>query len=340
MIHDVAILGTGLIGASMGLGLRAEGKRIIGWDPSADALRSATEVGAIDATATSSAEATALADLVVLSGPALAVADQLGELDFAGLVIDVAGVKEPMVKAARAAGIRFVGTHPMAGREHPGAEHASARLFKGATWIVTDDHAAEPDLLQVERMIESLGGIPVRMSAARHDAAVAAISHIPQLVALALIEAAADGDDALELAAGGFRDLTRIALSDPTMWADVMVANREQIAVAADDLAERLRRWSTRLDAVEPLRSEIAAARKVRQSLAPPVVAVRLILEDRPGSLAAVGRALAASRADIRDLQLRHGPHGGGGVLTLSVRPGEAETLRHALEFEGFELTD
>lgn len=330
-------MGTGLIGASIGLGLRKHAWHVSGWDPSAEALAGAKAVGALDEQADDLESVLDGADLVVLAGPALATVEHVRGLKTAALVMDVAGVKGPVIDAA-APSLRFIGTHPMAGREHAGPEHASAGLFRGATWIVTTDSAQEADLVAVENIISDLGGIPIRMTAERHDHAVAAISHVPHVLAMALIEMAADDDDALNLAAGGFRDLTRIALSDPTMWADVLVANGRQVRTVLNDVAGRIGDWAARLEAAETLREHIGAARSVRQTLAPPVVAVRVILEDRPGSLAAVGRALATSHADVRDLQLRHGEHGGGGVLTLSVRPGEAEALSHALEDEGFEL--
>lgn len=337
MNRRAAVIGTGLIGASIGLGLRQHAWHVAGFDPSTQALAGAKAVGALDEDASDLDSAVAGADLVVLAGPALAIVGQVGQLTTDALVMDVAGVKSPIINAA-GPGMRFVGTHPMAGREHAGPEHSSAGLFRGATWIVTTDGAQEADLVTVENIISDLGGIPIRMTASRHDHAVATISHIPHVLAMALMEMASEDDDALHLAAGGFRDLTRIALSDPTMWADVLVANGDQVRSVVGELVERLTEWTNRLEHPEPLREHIGTARAIRQTLAPPVVAVRVILEDRPGSLAAVGRALATSHADVRDLQLRHGEHGGGGVLTLSVRPGESQALSQALENEGFEL--
>ncbi len=155
------------------------------------------------------------------------------------------------------------------------------------------------------------------------------------------MELAAADASALRLAAGSFRDLTRVALSEPQWWAEVLLANREQLAQSLGRLAELLGRWSAVLaqgDEAAVVQA-LAAGRSVRAGLAPPVVAVGVVLEDRPGELAGVGRALATSGVDVRDLQLRHELHGGGGILTLAVRPGEAETLRQALAAEGFTLT-
>ena len=121
------------------------------------------------------------------------------------------------------------------------------------------------------------------------------------------------------------------------MWGPVLAANRGAIGAAAADLAKRLGAWPSDAETDRAV-SRLEHAAEVRASLAPPVVPVRVALVDRPGELGRVGRALAGTGVDVRDLQLRHGPHGGGGVLTISVRPGEAATLSEALAAEGLEL--
>ncbi len=334
----VAVLGTGLIGGSIAAGLRELGHVVVGWDPDPDHAATAEARGLVDSVADDRAVAVAGADLVVLAGPPAAVITGVGELSTPALVIDVAGVKVPVLAAAR--GRRFVGTHPMAGREHGGPEHASAGLFRGAAWVVVPDGADTADVATVEGLVEALGAHPVRMGAARHDAAVAAISHLPQVVAGALLGHAAAESDRLELAAGSFRDLTRVALSDPEAWSQLLVANAAEVGPQLRELSDRLGAIAAVVEAADSsaLVSALAESRERRRSLAPPVVAVSVILEDRPGELGRVGTALAESRVDVRDLQLRHGRHGGGGVLTLSVRPGEAETLAGALADQGFEL--
>jgi prephenate dehydrogenase len=340
-VRTAAILGTGLIGSSIGLGLRAAGWRVIGWDPDAVVADRAFERGAVTEVATDfGAAVTGPLDLVVLAGPPGAIATVVRTLDVPGLVIDVAGVKAPIVAAARPA--RFVGTHPMAGRESTGPDAASAALFRGAAWVVVTDGAAATDIAAVEEIIVTLGARPVRMTAAQHDRAVAAISHLPQVLAATLVTEAAERTQALDLAAGSFRDLTRVAASDPVPWAQLLGANREAVVAAVEDLRRRLAEVVDELDRGDDaaLEEMLTSAREHRRALAPPVVAVRVVLADQPGELAKVGHALEASEADIRDLQLRHAPHGGGGVLTLSVRPGEAEALRDALIVEGLLLAD
>lgn len=332
----VAISGTGLIGASIGLGLSRAGWQVTGWDPNAAVLREALNKGAVSTAVESFPELVgADLDLIVLAGPPRAVLEQVSDLDTKALVIDVAGVKSAVVAAARPA--RFVGTHPMAGREVRGPTGASPALFRGATWVVVTDSATEGDLGAVEEILRQLGARPIRMSSDEHDAAVAMISHLPQVLAAALVNEAADRTKALDLAAGSFRDLTRVAASDPGLWVDLLGINTTEVVAAIEDYRQRLRRVVDLLDEGDSgaIEQFLARGQQIRRTLAPPAVAVRVALADEPGELARVGRAFGASSVDVRDLQLRHAPHGGGGVLTVSVRPGEAETLRAALADEG-----
>lgn len=338
---NAAIIGTGLIGTSVGLALRASGWLVRGWDPDQAAVADALALGGIDSAATDRREAINQVDLVVLAGPPGAVVADLAGLATEALVTDVAGVKVPVVRAAGHLA-HFVGGHPMAGREHAGPRAASAALFRGATWIICSDGASEVDLSRMREVVLSLGAVPITMTAREHDAAVAAISHLPQVLASVLVRLAGRDPHALDLAAGSFRDLTRVALSEPAWWAELLVINQGEVRKVLGTLIGSLSDWSSALESgdVEQLATELQEARRLRHAMAPPVVAVGVVMQDRPGELGAVGRALAAGGVDVRDLQLRHGPHGGGGVLTLSVRPGEAETLRDALVAEGFELEE
>ena len=341
MPRRVAISGVGLIGASIGLGLGRAGWEVRGWDPNPGVLEQALALSAIHEAADSYADLVGRADdVIVLAGPPAAVIEQVKDLETDALVLDVAGVKDAVVAAARPR--RFIGTHPMAGREVTGPAGASPSLFRGATWVVVADGASTADLMAAEEMLAEMGAEVIRMTAAEHDAAVAMISHLPQVLAAALVNEAADRTRALDLAAGSFRDLTRVAASDPDLWVDLLSNNRTEVIAAIDDLLVRLNRVSSALDDDDPvaIRDFLGRGQELRRRLAPPVVAVRVALADEPGEMARVGRAFGASAVDVRDLQLRHAPHGGGGVLTVSVRPGEAETLRTALTDEGLLLVD
>lgn len=333
----VAILGTGLIGGSMGAGLGERGHEVVGWDPDGTHLADALERGLVGSIAATPEKAMDGADLVVLSGPPRAVLETAATLETDALVMDIAGVKGPVLAVATG---RFVGTHPMAGREHRGPAHASASLFRGASWVVVPDGADAADVDTVCDVVESLGAVPIRMSAERHDAAVAAISHLPQVVAGALVHHATEESDRLELASGSFRDLTRVALSDPDTWVQVLLANASEVGPQLRELADALVATAELVESgdADAIADAMETARTERQALAPPTARVRVILQDEPGELGRVGQALAESKVDVRDLQLRHGRHGGGGVLTLSVRQGESGTLSSALEGQGFEV--
>ena len=335
-MNQAAVLGTGLIGASVGLGLASQGWTVVGWDPHPTAATVALEKGAVDSLANDAAAAVAGSDLVVLAGPPASIVALLPSLATSALVTDVAGVKTPIMEAASHLP-RFIGGHPMAGREVTGPAAAPASLFHGAAEMLVAVRAPAAGVSSLADLVEDLGARPVRMTATEHDDAVATISHLPQVLAAALVWEAADHPAALSLASGSFRDLTRVAASEPGLWADLLTANRTEAADAVREFMGRLQRWATALDTADTdaLRSGLDGARTVRADLAPPTMSVEVALAARPGELASVGRALGSSKADVLDLQLRHATHGGGGILTLSVRPGEAATLRAALAAEG-----
>lgn len=337
-----AVIGTGLIGASIGVGLTVAGWEVRGWDPNPRHLAQAAAIGAVTKRASGIRQAVAESELVVLAASPGAIVSILSDLRTDALVTDVAGIKQPIVEAARKLP-RFVGGHPMAGREVSGPLAASGALFRGATWVVTTDGADPGDLDALSGIVASLGANPVRMTAAEHDHAVALVSHLPRLVAATLVDRLRLAGDSVDaLVAGGFRDLTRIALSGAEWWPDLLVANRHaltgvlrQVLAGLEDCARFLDR--SEVDRVTGL---LDKARETREGLTSPGESVGVILNDEPGEMARVGVALSASGVDIRDLQLRHATLGGGGVLTLVVRPEEAPTLRRALLMEGFGLME
>ncbi len=229
----------------------------------------------------------------------------------------------------------------MAGREVSGPGGASGDLFRGATWVLTSDHTHSRDREEMAAIVESLGAQPVEMTAADHDRIVALVSHLPMVLAATLIDRLnAAGRSAEAMVAGGFRDLTRISLSSSDWWADLLVENRRSLSPVLREMASGLEDWAEQLEGMEQkwVFDLLGSARERRAALASPEQGLGVLLEDRPGEIARVGQALASSGVDLRDLQLRHATHGGGGVLTLSVRPEEADRLRHALRAEGFRL--
>ena len=257
----VTFLGLGLIGGSVALALReAGGWTAAAWSPSGAGPASALASGVIDAAPATLDRALADADLVVLAAPptaCLALLDRLaGEaraaVSASTVVTDVASTKALIVTRAAANGLRFVGGHPMAGRETSGFEAATGDLFLGRPWVVVPGDPSDTAAIErVEALARATGARSVRMDAGAHDAAVAAISHLPIIAAAALVEAAAGASGepvpqawpaAAALAASGWRDATRLASGDARMGAGIAATN----AVA---LAERLRAYRDRLDA-------------------------------------------------------------------------------------------
>ena len=325
------IFGTGLIGSSVGLGLRRLGWEVAGWDPNPTALQQARERGALNSVL--GGPGCDEADLLVLAAPPTAVIDQLRDIETDALVTDVAGVKGPIVEAARHLE-NFAGGHPMAGGETSGPTMASASLFHGATWVVTSDGADRTTVASVRSLAENLGANPVTMTAEDHDVAVARISHLPHVLAAVLMNM--NPSEVEELAGGGFRDLTRVAAGDTDLWIDILSSNEKALHEVIADLRSRLDRW---IDGdPDELRFLLDNARNRRLALAEHNTQIRVVLLDRPGEIARVGHALEKSKVDVRDLQLRHGEHGGGGVLTISVRQAARQRLIGALKDEGFEI--
>jgi prephenate dehydrogenase len=327
------ILGTGLIGASVGLGLRTSGWTVQGWDPSDEALGEAQRRGAL--TVRLDGPDPAGAELVVLASPLQALVTTLADLDTEALVTDVASVKGPVVDAAGHLD-HFVGGHPMAGGETSGPALASRSMFHGATWVLTSDGAANEDLSTMESIVASFGANPVVMTAAEHDAAVARVSHLPHVLAAVLLSLVDDDPATLALAGGGFRDLTRIAAGEGRWWSEVLDANSNELAKAIDAMDEMLGEW--RGASRDDVARRLDIARRARSELGEHHSQVQVVLVDRPGEIARVGHALETSRVDVRDFQLRHGEHGGGGILTISVKGEGKDALTMALIDEGFEI--
>jgi prephenate dehydrogenase len=279
----VALLGFGLIGGSIARALHvrrggaADEMTISAWSPSGDGPASAARDGVIDVAAADPEAAVAGADLVVLAGPPTVCLAQLAELAGAwhlalapdAVVTDVASTKTAIVERARSLGLRFVGGHPMAGRETSGYAASSTDLFVDRPWVVvpTDDVAA---VERVEALATATGARPLRMTADVHDEAVAAISHLPLLASAAIVEAVAGGSSdrasrsaAAELAASGWRDITRLARGEPEMGAGIVATNASAIATRVRDLIDALEDWLAELERPGGL-DEAAVADRLR----------------------------------------------------------------------------
>jgi prephenate dehydrogenase len=284
---QIAFLGFGLIAGAIAQSVRTDprslGWRMTAWSPSGDGPRRAASDGAIDVVAASAPEAIAGADLIILAAPAtvcLSLIDAIaGEWSVAmrpdTVVTDVASTKVMLVDRADAAGIRFVGGHPMAGLEVAGYRPGTAGLFVDRPWVIVPGaHADATDVARVGAVVEACSARSMVMDAAAHDRAVSAVSHLPLIAAAAVVEAmVASSDDVTErwpaakaLAAGGWRDTTRVARGDPAMGAAIVATNAAELAARVRELQAVLDAWLIALERAGgpdevAIRDRLAAAR-------------------------------------------------------------------------------
>ena len=354
----VAIIGTGLMGGSLGLALRRgdEGLEIRGFDEDAEASAAALARGAVTRRTESSAVAVAGARVVALGVPVDRTAEVLdaiaGVVEPETVVTDLGSAKaEVVAHGTRLFAERFVGGHPMAGSERRGIEAASEGLFEGAWWILTPtETTSETSYRTVTELVTATGARPVALAPEIHDALVARLSHLPQLVASALVDVAASAGDKealLGLAAGGFRDVTRIAASHPELWVAILRANRPAVLDAIRTLQHTLASLEQDIagGAWDEVRRRLAAARAARLELfAKPdygdePVTLSLLVPDRPGVLAEVTTAAGRLGANIEDLRIMHSTEGGAGRLELVVAGREpAELLVGELVHLGYSV--
>jgi prephenate dehydrogenase len=261
MIERILIVGTGLLGASTGLALRAHGfaGEVVGWDRDAGALETAVRLGALTSVTQEPSSAAKGADLILLAGPVLAIVEWMGRLaEVLGpqhLVTDVGSTKQLITETAvqyynRSGRAAFLPGHPMAGKEVSGAEHAESELFSGAVWLFTPTPLFVPEAraaaaaVEFRGLVEGFGCRTVEMDAGRHDELLAWVSHLPQFLSTALSALLEDefGSDWELRAIGGraLREMTRLGSSPYSMWRDVALSNTEQVERALHALEQRI----------------------------------------------------------------------------------------------------
>ncbi len=334
----IAILGMGLIGGSLALGLKASETEvsIVGYDPAPESLEAALAMGAIDEGSSSPGGAVDGAGLIVLASPVdviPALCEELGALAAEGAVVtDVGSAKAAAVVAGEGSfGASFVGGHPMAGSERHGMAAADPALFDDAWWILTPTEATSSEAFGTVRdLVITLGARPVSLDPLTHDALIARLSHVPQLAASALVATAASAteeENLLGLAAGGFRDVTRIAASDPDLWVAILRSNRSAVLDGLGGLRAGLQDLEAMIDAADwaGVHKYLSAARTARLELfarpdmAGDPVTLALPVQDRPGLLAEVTTAAGRIGANIEDLRIIHSTEGGQGRLEMVI---------------------
>ncbi len=338
-----AVVGTGLIGGSIGLALRTRGWHVTGSDIDPARASRALELGTLDAVGDDpEAEVTFVATPVgAIPGAARAA------LARGGVVTDVGGVKAAVVDAV--SDPCFVGGHPMAGSEQDGVDGADATLFEGATWVLTPTLDTESEAYtHVRSVIRSFGADVVALPPDRHDSLVAMVSHVPHLAAATLMGLAADGalehPAMLRLVAGGFRDMTRVAAGNPDIWLDICAQNNTAILDGLDRLIGALGAMRDRVATgdQDALRSALERSRNARVNLPGRVdreaglVEVRVPVPDRPGVVAEITTLLAELDVNIADLEIAHSTEGVRGVLVMVVERAAGDQVLAALADRGF----
>lgn len=365
------IRGTGLLGASIGLGLSAAGHQVWLSDPSPTAEAIAEDIGAGTRLSAEAADP----DLVVVAAPPEVTAAEVAAALIryrSAVVVDIASVKakilHQLMEAVKDPGTelmqedlaRYVGTHPMAGRERSGPVAARGELFTSMPWVICP--ATEPDggaqlstAAAVERATalgRTLGASVHRMDAATHDESVALISHLPQVAASLVASRLQDAPvGALALSGNGLRDVTRIAASDPTLWVQILSANAGSVVELLYGLREDVERLIATLEAPAAPGSQADIAQLVAEGNAgvvripgkhgaPPqsFAVVTVIVDDKPGQISAVLNDVSTVGVNVEDLRMEHSAGHQVGMVELSVLPGRRDELADALTEMGWKV--
>jgi len=345
MVRSVRIVGAGLIGTSIGLALAAKNIAVEMID-----VDSRNQALAQDLTGGVSI---AEPELIILATPLRSlsqVIDEQYKLNPNSTFMDVCSVKvEPLqkVKASKLPLKQFIGTHPMAGREVGGAESARADLFLSRSWIITPDSQSDPEAVtKVKWLVQLLGATCVELDAASHDAAVARVSHLPQITAT-LLASSLHGvaPDWLDLAGAGLRDTTRIAASDENLWKEIISSNSQEIKALLTNLHTEL---GEIIDAVDDQEKIAAFMRKGREgrNLIPgkhggkarEYTYVPIVIDDKPGQLGAIFNECAAMSVNVEDLVIEHSPGQLNALITLALSADDAVKLSNHLSSIGWNV--
>jgi prephenate dehydrogenase len=351
VLTRVAVVGTGLIGASVGLAARRNGAVAVrGFDADAEALALAAERGAVEP-AGSLAEAVHDAEIAVVAAPVTMLPRLVDEVLAAApdaTVTDVGSTKGAVCSAIHDA--RFIGGHPVAGAETQGPAHARPELFEGATWFLTPGAATDSERYRaLHGFVASLGAVPVAVDPDAHDRLLALTSHLPHALANLLLNqvgsARVEGHEPLAAAGGSLRDMTRVAGANPRIWIDIFLENAAAVRAALAEHRARVERLEAALEGGDAgfLARWIGEAAVNRRDLIrdayPAGDLQRLVVHvpDRPGVLAGITQALGAERINIEDFELQHmSPERGGALALLIVGEEAAQRAADLLEGQGY----
>ena len=342
MSNTLGIIGVGLIGGSVGLAAGYSGWEVVGVD-TPEVLDNATQSGAIHRAST--LKEVREADLVVLAAPISKVTDLLGDLTPTNaLITDVASAKSAIVRRAESLKLRFVGGHPMAGSQLSGVANASSNLFEGARYFLTPTSRTDPeDYREVAGFVRELGAVPTAVDPEKHDLLMAALSHLPHLMAAALLKVASDiSPEALSFAGPSFRDLTRVGASNPELWSDILAENAPALGEALAAFAGAMAQLGSEIKDRDSMEGRFRQAREAYDALGGILVEkgganaeVAIRVENRPGVFAEVTTLMGSNNINILDLYVRHS-NTARAALVLTLDAEAAQQARELLRMAGF----
>jgi prephenate dehydrogenase len=335
-------VGVGLIGGSVGLAARASGWEVIGVD-SPEVLQEAVSLAAVDRPST--LKEVRGADLVVLAAPISKIRDLVAQLPPTGaLITDVASTKTAIVREAGRHKLRFVGGHPMTGSQLSGVANARADLFKGARYFLTPTEETDPGAYrEVAGFVRSLGAVPTAVDPEKHDLLMAALSHLPHLMAAALLRVASDiSPEALSFAGPSFRDLTRVGASNPSLWSDILAENAPALGEALGAFAGAMAQLGSEISNRESIERRFREAREAYEALGGILiestgknVEIAVPVENRPGVFAEVTTLMGSNNINILDLYVRHS-NTERAALVLTLDADAAPVAQELLRGAGF----
>jgi prephenate dehydrogenase len=356
-VSRLAIVGTGLIGASVGLAAKRAGvAHVSGWDPDESALQVAAGRDALDHPARSLEAALEDAELALVAAPVAQLSQQVAatlEASPPGCTVTDVGSTKAAVCAAAPDRVRFIGGHPVCGSEARGAEHASAGLFQGATWFLTPVTETDPARYRtLHAFVAALGAVPLAVAPQAHDRLLALTSHLPHALANLLLNHAGttrvNGHEALDAAGGSLKDMTRVAGANPRIWVDIFLENADELRASLAEhrrRTEELERALAERDAGYLARWIGEAAvnrRRLLEEAYPDAGALQRLtvhVPDRLGVFAGITQALAAERINIEDFEVRHmSPERGGTLDILVTGEGQARRAAEVLEAQGYSV--
>lgn len=338
----IAIVGVGLLGGSIGYILKKKGfaSKVIGIGRNRERLKKAVELGAIDSFSLDFDETLSVVDILIVAVPVTMISSFVKRaapyLKEGAIITDVGSTKKSVteeVEAILPGHLRFVGGHPMAGSEKTGVEALDPYLFENAYYVLTRSSKTDSEAFNlVKRMVNNLDATCIEMDVDQHDMSVAMISHTPHVIAAAMVNCAervdAGTNSVLSLAAGGFKDTTRIASGSPEMWVDICTTNKDKILNILDSLAIDINNFKQAIESGDRkgLKELFSKAKQTRDTLpgrgkgfSSPMLEFILFVPDEPGIIGRISNILGDMRVNIKDIEVLHMREDKGGSIRIGV---------------------